>query len=59
MLDLAANHAWLSAPQPRLLDAARSVAELMLAARLLTSLPRLDGMIDARHLPPLGRSEMA
>ncbi len=59
MLDLADNHAWLSAPRPRLLEVARSVAELMLAARLLTKPPGLDGLIDARFLPPIGRVETA
>jgi NitT/TauT family transport system substrate-binding protein len=59
MLDLADNHAWLNAPRPRLLEVARSLADLMLTNRLLMRRPKLDGLIDARHLPPIGRSETA
>ena len=57
MLDLADNHTWLAPPKPELLSAARSVAELMHRARLLARLPDLDGLADARFLPPLGRAE--
>lgn len=57
MLDLAANHAWLRGPQPRLLAAARSVSELMHRARLLARLPDLDGLMEARFLPAISQAE--
>lgn len=58
MRDLAANHAWLSGPQPRLLAAAQYVSEIMRRARLLTRPPNLDGIMDARYLPPIGQAEI-
>jgi NitT/TauT family transport system substrate-binding protein len=53
LLDLAANQAWLSGPQPRLIATARQVGQVMLENELLRAPPPVDGLVDARFLPPV------
>jgi len=49
--DLTDNHRWLEGAQPRLLDSAKRLADLMLRHRLIDHPPSLEGLTDGRYLP--------
>lgn len=51
--DLEANHRWLSAESPLLLEAAQTLQEIMLKAQLMPHPADLEGLLDGRFLAAL------